>query len=148
MSPYLARLFLYAAVMYMDNTNLLHWADAPEDKNEELIENFQRDIKAWGENVQSTGGILKAMKWSLFPLTYKWPNGRACHKTINNPTTPPYEVVVETTAGEEDKVYQSHAKIPQPHGINLPIQTYELEDTVNMLGFYHSLGASKSNHVK
>jgi hypothetical protein len=40
MSKYLARLFLFAAVMYIDNTDLLHWADAPEDKNEELIENF------------------------------------------------------------------------------------------------------------
>ena len=58
------------------------------------------------------------------------------------------EVVVETPAREEDKVYPSHAKIPQPHGIDLPIQTHELEDAVKICGFYHSLDASKSDHVK
>ena len=40
MSPYLARLFFFAAVMHMDNTDLLHGADAPEEKKEELRENF------------------------------------------------------------------------------------------------------------
>ena len=41
-----------------------------------------------------------------------------------------------------------HAKIPQPNGIDLPIRTHELEDAVKMLGFYHSLDASKSDYVK
>ena len=68
-SQYLARVFLFDAVMYVDDTCLLHWADSPEDKDEELIESVQRDVKAWGEIVQSTGGILKTMKFSLFLLT-------------------------------------------------------------------------------
>jgi hypothetical protein len=113
-SPHLARVFLFAAVMYVDDTDLLHWAESPEDKDEELIESVQRDVKAWGEIVQSTGGILKAMKCSLFLLTYKWPNGRARLKTMNDLSPSPYEVVVETPAGEEDKVYPSHVKIPRP----------------------------------
>ena len=45
-------------------------------------------------------------------------------------------------------MYPLHIKLSQPNGIGLPIQTHELEDTFNMLGFYHSLDASKSDHVK
>ena len=45
-------------------------------------------------------------------------------------------------------MYPSHAKIPQPHGIDLPIQTHELEDAVKILGFYHSLDTPKSDHTK
>ena len=37
-SPYLARVFLFATVVYVDDTDLLHWTDSPEDKGEELIE--------------------------------------------------------------------------------------------------------------
>ena len=48
----------------------------------------------------------------------------------------------------KDKVYPSHVKIPQQGEIDLPIRTHKLEDAVEMIGFYHSLDASKSNHVK
>ena len=56
--------------------------------------------------------------------------------------------MVETPAGEEDKVYPLHVNIPQSNGIHIPIRTHELEDTVKLLGFYHSLDASKSDHDK
>ena len=62
---------MFAAVIYVDDTDLLHWADSPEDKEEKLIENVQRDVTAWGGNVQSMGGIPKETKCSLFLLTYK-----------------------------------------------------------------------------
>ena len=88
----------------MDNTDFLHWADSPEDKDEELIESVQRGIKAWGEISQSTGGIIKAIQCSLFLLTYKCPNGWARLKTMNDLPTSPYEVVAETPAGEKDTV--------------------------------------------
>ena len=65
------RAFLLAAVMYVDDLDLLHWADSPLTSDEELIENLQRDVSLWGVIVQSTGGILKALKCSLFLLTYK-----------------------------------------------------------------------------
>ena len=45
-------------------------------------------------------------------------------------------------------MYQSHVKIQQTNGTDLPIRTHELNDAVKMLGFYHSLDASKSNHFK
>ena len=95
----MAKVFLFAAVIYIDDIDLLHWADSPEDSDEELMDSMQRDVTAWGEIVQSTGGILKAVKCSLFLLTYKWPNGRVRLKTTKDLATPPYEVLVETTTG-------------------------------------------------
>ena len=95
-SPYLARVFLIATGMYVDDTDLLHWAASPEVKDEELIESVQSDIKVWGEIVQSMGGIVKAIKYSLVLLTCKWPTGRARLKTMNNIQYDPHEVVVKT----------------------------------------------------
>ena len=70
MSPYLVRVFLLAAVMYVDDMDLLHWDESAGGKNEELIKSVQRDIKVWGGNMQSTRGILKATRCSLFLLMY------------------------------------------------------------------------------
>ena len=67
---------------------------------------------------------------------------------MNNFATSPHGVVVETLAGEEEKVYLSHVNIPQLNGIAFPIRTHDLEDAVKMLGFKNSLDASTSDHVK
>jgi hypothetical protein len=146
--PYLVIVFLLVAVMYFDDMDLLHWAESLDVEDEELIENVQSDVKMWGEIVQYTGWILKAIKCSLFYLAYKWPNGRISLKILKNLPDTPHEVVVKTPEGEEDKVYPLYIKIPQPNGTDLQIRTHELEDAVKMLGFYLSLGASKSEHVE
>jgi hypothetical protein len=101
-SPYLDKVFLLAPVIYDDDMDLLHWAESTDVKDEELIKSVQRDVKVWGEILQSTGGMFKAMKCPLFLLTYKWPNGRTHLKTMNNLLDAPHEVVVEPLDGEED----------------------------------------------
>ena len=73
-SPYLDRVFVFVSVVYVDDTELLHWAESPEVRDEEIIEGAQRYSKTWEANVQSTDGILKRIKCSFFLLTYKWPN--------------------------------------------------------------------------
>ena len=80
-SPYFSRVFLLAAVMYVDDTDLLHWADSPSTTDEELIEKVQWELDIWADIVNVTGGILKALKCSLFLLTFNWKNGRASLKT-------------------------------------------------------------------
>ena len=45
-------------------------------------------------------------------------------------------------------MYPSYVKTPQTNGNYLTIHTYELEDAVKMLGFYHYLDASKSGYTK
>ena len=70
------------SVMYVDDTDLLHWADGPETTDEELIEKVQWELDVWVDIVNATGGILKVMQCSLLLLTYKWWNGRAFLKTV------------------------------------------------------------------
>ena len=73
-SPYFARVFLLAAVMYVDDTDLMHWPEDPNASDEDLIEKVQEELTLWGEIMQSTGAVLKALKSSLFLLAYKWSN--------------------------------------------------------------------------
>ena len=98
--------------------------------------------------MQSTDGILKALNYSLFFLTYKWTGRCACLKTLRDLPDTPYKVVTETPEGEEDKVYPVYVKEPQPNGPDFPIQIHDLKDAVKMLGFYHYLDAKKSGHIK
>ena len=43
---------------------------------------------------------------------------------------------------------QAHVTVKQPDGSRKPIMTHDLEDGLKMLGFYYSLDAKKSQHVK
>ena len=147
-SAYLARAFLPTAVMYVDNIDLLHWGDCLLTSDEELVENVQRDVLLWGAIVQSTGGMLKSLKHSLFLLTYKWMRGHDCLKTLCGLPDAPYKVVRETSKGEEDRVYPPHVTVPQPNGPDLPIRTHKLKDAVKMIGVYHSPGAKKSGKFR
>ena len=40
-SCYAARMFLLAAAMYIDDTDLIHWADSPHANDEEFIAQVQ-----------------------------------------------------------------------------------------------------------
>ena len=42
----------------------------------------------------------------------------------------------------------AHVTVKQPDGSRQPIRTHDMEDAVKMLGFYYSLDAKKSEHVK
>ena len=46
--PHLARVFLLATVMYVDDTDILHWDKSLDDEDAELVESVQRDVKVWG----------------------------------------------------------------------------------------------------
>ncbi len=69
--------FILAAIMFVDDTDLLHWAPLPTTSDEELIEQVQVASDDWGRISQETGGILKPVKCSLYLLTYKFVRGRA-----------------------------------------------------------------------
>ena len=96
--------------MYIDGTDLLHWDKSPDIEDEKLIKSIQRDVNVWEEIVQSTGGILKVIKCSLFLLACRCPNGRARLKTLNDLPYTPCEVVVETPEGEEDNTHVPFAR--------------------------------------
>ncbi len=70
-----ASCFIIAAIMFVNNTDLLHWAPVPTTSDEELIEQVQVSSNDWGHISQETGGILKPVKCSLYLLTYKFVRG-------------------------------------------------------------------------
>ena len=74
---YTARLFLLAAIMYVDDTDLLHWADNPYVSDEEFILQCQKATTDWGLLAHATGGALKPAKCSIYFMLYKFVNGRA-----------------------------------------------------------------------
>ena len=49
----------------------VHWADSPTTTDEEMIKKVQCELDVWVDIVNATGGILKALKCSLFLLTFK-----------------------------------------------------------------------------
>jgi hypothetical protein len=59
---YVARLFWLSAVMYVDNTNLLHWPESSAADPEELIAHVQMATTDYGKLAQASGGILWAKK--------------------------------------------------------------------------------------
>ena len=42
--------------MYVEDTDLLHWAEIPETTDEELIEKVQWELDVWADIVNATGG--------------------------------------------------------------------------------------------
>ena len=56
-----ARIFVLAAILYVDDTDLLHWAESKHSSVEELIEQMQNETTQWGMLAQSTGGYSKRL---------------------------------------------------------------------------------------
>ena len=73
---------LLAAVMYVDDTDLLHWAETYAMTSEELIEMIQNATMDWGNLDQASEGLLKDNKCSIYLLCYKYIRGRAKLKSL------------------------------------------------------------------
>ena len=58
----LVRLLLLAAVMYVDDTDLIHWSRTPVCTPKELIAAAQTATYAWGGLAIATGAAIKSEK--------------------------------------------------------------------------------------
>jgi hypothetical protein len=61
-SSYYKRLLILAAVMYVDNTDLVHWSSLPSCTPVELIAVVQTATYAWGGLAIATGAAMKPDK--------------------------------------------------------------------------------------
>ena len=102
-SSYLGRVFLLAAVMYVNDTDLLHWAENQNTSDEEMIKKVQEELNLWSEIMHSTGAVLNALKSSLFLLLYKWSNGRPKLKTARDLPEAEHEVVGMRTMSDPNE---------------------------------------------
>jgi hypothetical protein len=57
---YVTQLFWLSAMMYLDDTNLLHWPESSATDPEELIAHVQTVTTDSRQLAQASGGILKA----------------------------------------------------------------------------------------
>ena len=135
--------FILAAIAYVDDTDLLHWAPTPATTDEELIEQVQKAGDDWGHLSQESGGILKPEKCSLYLLSYKFVRGRARLKSLADLPSAQAEVLTK-----EGKVAPAHITVPQPDGTKAYIQTHEVTDASKMLGLYFAPCGNSTTHIE
>ena len=141
-TSYSARLFILSAVMYVDDTDLLHWPDSPSCEPEELVQHVQRSTTDYGLLAQASGGILKPTKCSVYFLAYKFVRGRARLMSLQDLPAPSARV----TEGNQE--YPSHITIPQPDGSVAPIVTHDVTTASKMLGVHFSPSGNSADHVE
>ncbi len=87
-SLYGSWLFILAAVMYVDNTNLLHWPVSCRNDLDALVAHVQQATTDWTHLAQALGGILKDKKCSVHFLDYKYTNGRTKMNSLHDLPAP------------------------------------------------------------
>jgi hypothetical protein len=72
-----------AALLYVDDTDLLHKPALPQATEDEIADYTQRATYYWAKLLQATGGNLKAMKCYWYLLSYKFHKGTATLKSLH-----------------------------------------------------------------
>jgi hypothetical protein len=141
-SLYFHQLFILAAVMYVNDMDLLHWPSSPSMTPEELIEYVQDATTDWGNLSQASGGILKPAKCSVYLMLYKYINGRAQLKSVLD-LPPPVTYINEGVI-----LFLLHITIPQPDGPAVGIATHDVSTASKMLVVHFSPAGNSATHVK
>jgi hypothetical protein len=74
-SSYYKQLLLLAAVMYVNDTDLVHWPNLPSCTPGELIPATQTATYAWGGLAIATGAAMKPKKCYAYFLSYWYDRG-------------------------------------------------------------------------
>ena len=75
-SAYTCKIFLLAAVMYVDNIDLLRLAPSQDTSDEELVTQVEESTVAWGQLAQVTGGALMQSMCFTYFISYKFAGGK------------------------------------------------------------------------
>ena len=134
-SSYTARMFLLAAALYVDDTDLLHWADSSETEDEELIEMVQGATDDFANLAQASGGALNPSKCFVYFLTYQPMKGKMKLKPLKKLPEP--ACLIEVKQKDGSLAYEpSHISVLQPDGSRVPIPTMDVSAPTQMLGAY------------
>jgi hypothetical protein len=87
-SSYYKQLLLLTAIMYVDDTDLIHWSRTPDCNPEELIAAAQTATYAWGGLAIATGAAIKPEKCYAYFLLYWFDKGRAKLRMISSLPNP------------------------------------------------------------
>ncbi len=142
-SSYYRRLLLLAAVMYVDDTDMIHWAQNPSCSPGNLIAAAQTATYAWGGLAIATGAAMKPEKYYAYFLSYWYDNGRARLRPIRSLLPPSGYIALAngTTA-------PSHMRVPLPDSTSAPIPTLHNEDASLMLGIWVGPASGGAMHVR
>jgi hypothetical protein len=106
------------AVIYVDDTDLIHTSPSVTASPAELIANFQKSTNVWGGLAIATGASLKPEKCFAYFMVYKFLAGRATLGSIR--TLPTSSAPIPQI---DSLPLPSHLTVPLPDGSTAPIPT-------------------------
>ncbi len=141
-SSYYKHLLILAAVMYADDTDLVHWSSLPSCTPVELIATAQTATYAWGDLAIATGAAMKPDKCYAYFLSYWYDRGRAKLRTVK---ALPDSIAPITLPSDE--IAPSHLRVPLPDGTSASIPTLRNEHASLMLGIYFVPTSGGGTHM-
>jgi hypothetical protein len=142
-SSYYKCLLILAAVIYVNNTDLVHWSSLPSCTPVKLIAAAQTATYAWGGLAIATGAAMKPDKCYAYYLSYWYHHGRARLRTVK--ALPDSIAPITLPSGE---IAPSHLRVPLPDGTSAPIPTLRNEHASLMLGIYFGSTSGCSTHMR
>ena len=127
-SAILGVVFLFAAILYVVDTDLLLRVNNITDTDEEFIKLIQNAVMDWGLLVQATGGSLNKKKCYVSINSFKFVGGKAVLK----------------------KAFELPAKviiISQPDGIDVPIPIIDPTMSKKTLGVLSNTAGEGAEHL-
>jgi hypothetical protein len=140
---YYRHLLILAAVMYVDDTDLVHWSCLPLCSPVELIATAQTATYAWGGLAIATVAAMKPDKCYAYFLSY-WYN-RGCAKLRPVWALPNSIASITLSSG---KIAPLHLRFPLSDGTTAPIPTLCNNDASLMLGIYFGPTSGGGKHVR
>jgi hypothetical protein len=129
MTCYTFQLFIFAAVLYVDNTDLIHMTALVTATPLDLVQESQISTDAWSGLAIATGTALKPEKCFAYFLVFKFVSGCASMGNIGT-LSPPLNYIPQITR----PLIQSHLTVPLPDGLTAPIPTIPTAEAFLMLG--------------
>jgi hypothetical protein len=90
-------LFAIAAIIYVDDTDLLHWARTAGMTDEEFFAQVQQATIDWGKLAIASGGSLKPEKCFWYLIAFKFVHGQPQYKSLTE--LPQRQLHIPTTDG-------------------------------------------------
>jgi hypothetical protein len=116
MTSYTFRLFVLAAVLYVDDTDLIHMTALVTASPSDLVQQSQILMNVWGGLAIATGASLKPEKCFAYFQIYKFPGRRAAPGNILT-QYPATNFIPQLTSPP----ISSHLTVPLPDGTLAPI---------------------------
>ena len=103
-------LFTVAALLYVDDTDLLHRFCDPNITELEFVQRVQRATYYWAMLLQATGGHLKDTKCYWYLLSYKFVRGVATLRSLREHSK--YQLVIPQPLGEDVEIELRDPDVP------------------------------------